>query len=306
MGSRFSHIGEMKKYLDLIGLIVGLTLFARQVRLSLNALYEYKLQIPWKAMLLSLGICICFYLLQVLSWTLIMKFLKAPIRVSQAIQGYTLSFLLRYIPGSIWGYWGRGQWLKRTLGISYRVSTLGSIIEIAAFVITAFIMGIGFLINIEGKSALESSIVVLMLIIPCWLIFMYIVLNKTLEEEKQRQCYIWVSKLKFAFRWLFLLLIYIVFWIFYGVAIGVIAQTIPDRLATTIACAAFAWIVGFVIIIIPGGLGIRETALVTLLNLTMGFPISQGNLVAVIFRAVNIFAELIWLLVGLLIYTLSK
>jgi uncharacterized membrane protein YbhN (UPF0104 family) len=306
---------KAEKYLYLIGLAAGLVLFAHQAQLSLIALYKHEIHIPWKAVFLSLGISICFYFIQMASWTLIMKYFKAPVGIVQALQGYALSFLPRYIPGSIWGYWGRSQWLKQSLGISYKVSFLGSITEAAAFVITAFIIGVGFWANTNNKFALRSEsatfvFVIFIIFVSCWLFWGFIVkaaLDK-MSDGKQRQRLVRVPVLGFAFRWFSLLLPYAVFWMLYGIAVAVIAQTITPfkRLATIIACAAMAWVVGFIIVIIPSGLGIRETMLATLLNLTMGFPASQGNLVGVIFRAVNLFAEFIWLLIGLCIYTLSK
>jgi len=304
---------KAKKYLHLIGLATGLALFARQAKLSLIALYRYEIYIPWKAVFLSLGISICFYFVQIASWALVMKCLKAPAGIVQALQGYTLSFLPRYIPGSIWGYWGRSQWLKQSLGISYKVSYLGSVTEAAAFVITAFIIGVGFGANTNNKFALRSESAALGFAVPfffisCWLFWGFIVRAALDKDSGKRERIIRVSDLKFVFGWFSLLLPYAVFWMLYGIAVAVIAQTIMPfkRLTTTIACAAMAWTVGFIIVIIPSGLGIRETTLATLLNLTMGLPASQGNLVAVIFRAVNLFAEFVWLLIGLCIYTLSK
>jgi len=308
------HTEKAKNCLHLIGLAAGLALFARQVQLSLITLYNYEVQISWKAFFLSLVISTCFYFIQIASWTLIMKYLKTPAGIVQSLQGYTLSFLPRYIPGSIWGYWSRSQWLKQSLGISYKVSALGSITEATAFVITAFTIGVGFWVNTNDKFTLrsENAAFGFVIFIFCWLFWGFIVraaLDK-MSDGKRRQRLIRGPDLEFAVGWFSLLLPYAVFWMLYGIAVAVLAQTITPfkRLATTIACAAMAWVVGFIIVIIPSGLGIRETMLATLLNLTMGFPVSQGSLVAVIFRVVNLFAEFVWLLIGLCtyIYTLSR
>ena len=307
-----SSINKAKNHIYLVGLIVGLILFTRQAWLSLVSLYEYKIQVPWKAIFLSLGMGVCFYLLQILSWILIMKRLKAPIGIVQALQGYTFSFLPRYIPGTIWGYWSRGQWLQKNLGISYKVSTLGSITEAVAFFITALIIVAIFGVNIViEKSTLMVSVAALIIIIFCLLILGSVVgtaLNGTSRKRKQRQQHACVPKLKIALNWLPLLLPYTVFWILYGITVAVIAQIISplDRLATTVACAALAWVVGFIVVIIPSGLGIREMTLATLLSITIGLPPVQSNLVAVIFRMVNIFAEFVCLLIGLLVYALCR
>jgi hypothetical protein len=236
-----------------------------------------------------------------------MKYLKAPTGIVQAFQGYTLSFLPRYIPGIIWGYWGRSQWLKHSLGINYQVSILGSIVEAAALVITAFIVGVGIVAKANETLLLKVEVIAWVLAFFCWLILGSVIKSILMREEKQSQQFIWASNLGSILRWFSLLIPYIIFWILYGFTVAIIAQTVMlfDKLAITIACAAAAWVVGFIVVIIPSGLGIREITLAYLLHLTIGLPVAQGRWVAVIFRVVNISAELIWLLIGLLIYFLD-
>lgn len=304
---QFWNDNAVKEYLRLISLMIGLVLFAHQAYLSLFALSEFEPWISWGFLLLPVGMCVCFYLIQMLSWALIMECLKTPVGISETIKGYTLSFLPRYIPGSVWGYWSRGQWLKHALGTSYTISTLGSIIEAIAFVMTAVAIGLCLLSERLGKVA---PIMIFISLVLCWLILgaiITIILSKRLPGIFAQQPVRFLNS-GFLLKWLTLLGTYIAFWILYGATVALIAQTAtpPYKAQTIIACAALAWVTGFVVFIIPGGLGVREITLANLLNFTIGLPLSMGRLVAVAFRATIILAEIFWLLIGLLFRYLPK
>lgn len=304
---QFWNKNAAKDYLRLIGLIIGWVLFARQAYLSLFALNELGSWISWSSLLLPTGICVCFYMIQMLSWALIMECLKTPVGINETIKGYALSFLPRYIPGSVWGYWSRNQWLKHALGASYTISTLGSIIEAIAFVITAVAISLCVLGEKLGK---VTPIMIFISLVLCWLLLgaiITIILSKRLSGISAQQPVRFVH-LGFLLKWLTILGAYIAFWILYGATVALIAQTDTPlyRAQTTIACAALAWVAGFVVIIIPGGLGVREMTLANLLNSTIGLPLSMGRLVAVAFRVTTILAEIFWLLIGLLFRYLPK
>ncbi|MEM3553507.1 MAG: lysylphosphatidylglycerol synthase domain-containing protein [Candidatus Hadarchaeum sp.] len=294
-----------KGYLRLVGLFVGLALFAREAYVSLLALNVS--QISWNFLLLPIGICTFFYLIQMLSWALIMECLRTPVGINETIKWYTLSFLPRYIPGGVWGYWSRGQWLKHVLGTSYTISTLGSIIEACAFVITAIAMGLCIFSERWGKAVL---VIIFSGLALCWLILgaiIDIILGRRLPAmftQHPRR----FSHLEFLLKWMALLGTYITFWTLYGITVALIAQTTTSlaEVQIAIACAALAWVAGFIVVIIPGGLGVREITLASLLNLTIGLPLLDGRLIAVVFRAIVILAEMLWLLIGLLFHSLSK
>ena len=69
---------------------------------------------------------------QMLAWRTLMQGLGVSLGKREVLRGYMLSFLPRYIPGSVWGYLGRNEWFFQEYAVSYAASNLGSILEILA------------------------------------------------------------------------------------------------------------------------------------------------------------------------------
>ena len=71
--------------------------------------------------------------------------------------------------------------------------------------------------------------------------------------------------------------------------------------ATYAFCAS--WVIGFVVIFVPAGLGVREWSLTAILENTLGLAAGPAALVAVVTRLGIVVAELILLVVGLGLYS---
>jgi len=82
----------------------------------------------------------------------------------------------------------------------------------------------------------------------------------------------------------------------YSVAAVLVQQAVSGRtdVAAVAGAAALAWAAGLVVVIAPGGLGIREVAYVALLSST--FPSAEATTAAVALRGVTVLAELICLM----------
>jgi hypothetical protein len=106
--------------------------------------------------------------------------------------------------------------------------------------------------------------------------------------------------------WSAAIALYLVLWVTYGGSILFIGNAIlpapsTDLLTTTFA-SSISWTVGFIAIVVPTGIGVRELTLSTLLSRHSGFAPWQADLIAVISRLEIILAELGWLMVGLSLY----
>lgn len=79
-------------------------------------------------------------LLQVFNWWNLMIGLGVKIDLLEAYRGYFLSFLPRYIPGTVWGYASRNEWLAQTHQIPAVITTTGSALEIIVALLTAVLI----------------------------------------------------------------------------------------------------------------------------------------------------------------------
>ena len=130
-------IGRWRRVLFALGLALGLALLLWQVWRGYVAIQHYGFRVLCPACLVaSLALSLLLQLVQMLAWIQVMRYLGYPLPFGRALAGYMLSFLPRYIPGSVWGYLGRSEWLARSYGISYAGSMTGSLLEALALVVT--------------------------------------------------------------------------------------------------------------------------------------------------------------------------
>ncbi len=91
-------------------------------------------------------------------------------------------------------------------------------------------------------------------------------------------------------------------WLLHGVQVWLLARDLaPDSGRLFLLSQggfALAWAVGFLVVIVPGGLGVREGALVVILRDTLGTP--AATLLAVVSRLVVTVADLTWAAVAVL------
>lgn len=241
----------------------------------------------------SFALFILGYLLQLVAWVAVMRSLGASIGFSFAFQGYYLSFLPRYLPGSVWGYLGRGEWLWTQKQIPYRTTNIGSVSEALFFLISA---GIWVAIDWSGSSlwgwALAGGLAL------CWGVAWWVGKRRSQHALPARSYAPWL--------WLLgAVAVYLVYWWAQGLALSAMLESlgIVATNATVLpltSSAALAWSVGFLMVLVPSGLGVREISLAYLLATHNGINTHDASLIAVISRAAMIIAEICLLALALL------
>ncbi len=201
--------------------------------------------------------------------------------------GYVWAFLPRYIPGSVWGYVSRGEWMQRTCGASYSQSTAASIMEISVQFGTAGLVVLGGLAPVHWRlGAIVLGIAALA--VPWWLL-------QRLYLRRQQ-----ISPPRLVVAWLLLFVLYALFWTVHGMTILMALRAVGTQATLTLPAAVFAfcasWLVGFAAILVPAGLGVRELTLAALLQRMTTITPGAASLVAVITRLGIVAAELIFLL----------
>ena len=104
---------SLRSRLYWLGLGIGLFFFVGQIlrgyqvfsTLTLDVSLLVRLSAAVLAGLVALG-------LQMAAWRYLMQDLGIKLTWRSIIGGYMLSFLPRYVPGSVWGYLSRSEWLK--------------------------------------------------------------------------------------------------------------------------------------------------------------------------------------------------
>ena len=291
-----------RRALYVMGLVGGLAFFLRQVWLGWQAIELYNVRVLQPVYLvLAMLCCLALYALHMFAWTLLLRHLGSPIRLRQTFEGFMISFLPRYIPGSVWGYWSRSEWLDRTCGLSYRSSLFASALEVLGLVLTGLMwvaayelqQGSGLVSIALGGGGVLLGGAALLLLPRLTTLLGGRFLRVQSGEPARRPAAAWVGVAAG----------YLGIWLAYGASTLLVGSAIlpvsPGNLLAFTAASGVSWLTGLAIVIVPAGLGIREFTLALLLRSFLGVPDWQGNLVALGSRLLLVLAELFWLAVGL-------
>lgn len=294
------------------GIAVGGVLLLWQMLIGLQTLFD-RAPIIFSPVcsFVAFGLVFLSYALQIVSWGVLMRGLQLSIPWKPLFRGYILSFLPRYIPGSIWGYLSRSEWLRSEFQVSYAVSTSGSLLEI-----TVALISTGWIAGIYAASLLDeprrSGIILGLVLVPgvIWILVPRILQNPWVLRhiDQNRHC---PPELRLPLsNWL--LSVTLVVWnmIVYGMVLYLTARGLgwdsPLSFGNVFIFAAnysMAWLIGFVVFFLPAGIGLREVTLSALLTLSLGVPAGLASLVSVLFRFIGICAEVLWVTIGLILYT---
>jgi uncharacterized membrane protein YbhN (UPF0104 family) len=80
----------------------------------------------------------------------------------------------------------------------------------------------------------------------------------------------------------------------------------PSEWFSFSAFYSLAWVIGFLILFVPAGVGIREVVLTMLLFTKSGMTLSTANGVAVVMRLCVLLSEAIWVMSGFLLGKFKK
>jgi membrane protease YdiL (CAAX protease family) len=254
--------------------------------------------------LLILLLGIVFNFLQMLNWTLILRGLDISIPLKETLKNFPKTFLPRYIPGSIWGYLSRGEWLLADFNVSHKMNIYSSLIEVIIPLSASLFLLTGFFVD---ESFLLFFLLAVLILIGLWLLF----------EFSRRKVFprLGFSDGNYFFslrRWLLGNLIFSVNWILMGLMTVLLISVFSDSLsqsslnslqnvwnATLAYCAA--WLGGFLVLFVPAGMGVREVLFRLILVQFMGISSETALLVAVASRFVSLLSEGFWLIIGMLI-----
>ncbi len=229
------------------------------------------------------------------SWTL--QEFKQPLSSPWVIKVYLKTHIAKYLPGSVWDYWGR-IWLTKEAGVSPQVATLSVVIEPFLMIAAALLIVLigrplyGSVSQNLGNSSLQLICLVgVLMIVHPW--FLNPVL-RYMGKFKGKECTS-VNTLVFKIERYPLKLVLgevgylgirgIGFWLTCMALTSVNSNQIP-MLVTTFT---LAWLAALVIPGAPGGVGVFEATAIALLN--QSFSTGLVLSVVAVFRLVTVLAE---------------
>ncbi len=267
-----------------VGLLLGGTLFVFQLWRAIGAIQQYLNLQTLAVFLVAIVVILVAYGLQIFAWTQLMRSCGYSIKPIPAAKGYIFSFIPRYIPGTVWGYWSRNEWLLNEFQIPYKASSMGSILEIVTGIVTAGIVSIYIVaqnVSIERNYAI--------LAIGLLLLFFLVIRFYAIKIMGLQVLHLLIA-----------IFVYFAFWVVYGISLFWFIQQMAHinvNFLDVTSIYSLSWLIGFLFIITPSGLGVREFVLSTLLTRQFFLPENEASFIALSIRFVIYLAELILLLV---------
>jgi len=287
----------IKVFLKFFIVAVILFFFIRYVYENWRVVSLYQWQFKYGLLAVSFGLVFLNFLFFIQIWRSLLQKLSSKLPFKKAFKIWFYSNLGKYVPGKIWSVMGMVYMCEKE-GIP-RAATLSSAILnqllniIGGLILVLILSGTKFL---SGMSKLYYLPLILVFVISLYPRVMEKILNWGLKKLKKEPV-----KINLNFKEnLFFTLLFMLAWGVYGVAFNIFIMSLTDSPLSNwpflTSIFAFSYIIGFLSIFVPGGLGVREGILVYYLS--SYFPLPVATLIALLSRLWMTAVELSGLLVA--------
>lgn len=215
--------------------------------------------------------------LEALAWRRILAALGAHMALTRALAIMAVTQLGKYAPGKLWFTLGRAG-MARSEGISEDRTLVSVGIEVILSFFAAVLL-LAVSIPFVPRGTLPSSVYWLLLAGPLSLILLYPpLLNLALRIVLR-----WLGRPNFAISLPYSLLLelvalYILDWTLQGIGCFLLIRSfyaLPvGTLPILLGGYASSWILGFIVLVAPAGLGIREGVYTVILSTVMPLPVA--------------------------------
>jgi uncharacterized membrane protein YbhN (UPF0104 family) len=302
---------KIKLFFSILLVVIFVFFFYREFRANWNSFSNLKLTIDWGYLSAGLLMMVLNYLCVTMSWQIGINGLKSAEKLSfkQSIALVNISQLGKYIPGKLWSYVIQIYWLS-SKGFPKTAVLYLNIIATILSVFVSLMLG-GLFLLLTGWHYLRGEIILLVVIV---LISNFVLFNRTfLRYIIYTFSRITGKEISFypisSYRVILMELIYLisaVFWALAGcfIALGIGFDLDSLKILFISAAMLLGDVIGFLILIAPGGLGVREGTMFLILK---GTGIIQFALIMPIaVRLLSIVTDLIMGILSALIISRSK
>jgi glycosyltransferase 2 family protein len=197
-------------------------------------------------------------------WRRCLQELGAPLPVADALRRYFIGQLGKYVPGGIWPVVGRAEMARRG-GVSPGVAYASTVLSLGLTYLAAILAATGtLLMGATGGAEVTWQPVVALLPVGVAALHPAVVerVLQLLRRISGRPLSIRVP------RWstsVLLLLLHLPAWLGIGLTTWIIAQALaptPVDVRNIVFATTLSWVVGFLAVGVPGGIGVREAVFV--------------------------------------------
>jgi len=298
----------MQVFLSLLVLFVVSFFFYREFQKNWEIVRSYDLKINLLYIVLSFSAIVVTYLLTTYGWFFTLNFLSNhKITFPESVAMVNTSNLTKYIPGKVWSYALQMYWLAK-LGFSKSLVLYVNLVNLYVSLMTALIVGLGYLVLSPDVFPLSMTVPLLSILVLfefCFIKFNSTIINRLLAAfnavfKRDIQYFeITVNML------LYLHGIYVVAAFSFGMGayllcFGIGFEVATNRILQVMSSLMISEVAGFIAVITPGGLGVREGVMYLLLK-----GVSPGALSFILplaMRLVSMIADIFFGTAGLVLF----
>lgn len=247
--------------------------FIREFQKNWMNVQTFALNLDWRFVMLSFAAIVVTYLLATYGWFLTLNALSdRKITFSESVATVNTSNLTKYIPGKVWSYAFQLYWLADA-GFSKSLILYVNLVNLYVALITSTILGLSCLIfSSEKFGALPPYLLAALVLFDLWFVKFHAIFIKRFVSAFNRICKREIGYYETPTGLLLRLhLINFTAAFFFGLGAYLLCfgiGFIVDRgnMLLIMSSMVIADVIGFVAFIVPGGLGVRESAMYLLLN----------------------------------------
>jgi len=284
-----------------IAIIIALTFLGSLIWKYFDEISKFHWKLNYFYLVLSVLLLSLLFFIGSWGWMLILHRLRVRISFKRSMEIWVASIIGKYIPGKVWFVLGR-IYLGQKLGISKTKMSLAIFLEIILMQSSGVMFFFASFLLWEQRTLLQQ---IWPFMIIFWVLTIVVmqpavlqrIVNPLLRILKKEEISIDISN-----KDIFLLLsFYFFFWFCSGVGIYFLTRSLYPISISAVPIISGSWaistVLGFMVFVVPGGLGVREGVIVFLLS---GFiPAYVALLVAISSRILLTILEIAF--VGILL-----
>jgi uncharacterized membrane protein YbhN (UPF0104 family) len=261
-GSRKQLLVRLSTLAGIVVALGGCAFVAHRLAVGWSDYHDVIAHARWGWLLLALPLA-AFGMTSVgMVWRRIIIALGGDVSRRQIFVWYQIGQMAKYLPGGVWPMVGRGEMAVRggtrrslaynsvalSMGAAYLCAMLVSAALVPLIVLTSDDLGGGlwvfFLIPV-GLAVLHPTV----------LGRMFRLAEKVLGGGEEQQVPGWIESVTLVLR-------HVLSWLCIGVATWFVALTFDPHapFLEIVFAGILSWVIGFIIVFVPGGLGVREAA----------------------------------------------
>jgi uncharacterized membrane protein YbhN (UPF0104 family) len=267
---------------NIAGILIMSLIFVflgKQLHSNWNLALSYNWDLYIHVLIASFFIFLVARILRSLTWKISLSLIDEEISLWDSCEIISLSELAKYVPGKVWNLLGN-VYLAKKKNISQVKAFTSQILLAMVLVLSGLlIFSVFLLFNFKLFNSNLHNIYLILIIIPIVIFSLHPKTVNTCIQYVLKKTGKYDTPIKFSFNNLLLLLFCsIILWFFYGLWFYIFTKSIFPltnvQFPIFMSIYAISWTLGFLAIIVPSGLGIREGVLTYLLGFFMPIPMA--------------------------------